>query len=112
MSHHGRQEHVLRGVESARRDGLALQILNCAHAVRAEQLKTADVNPGQDDDRMARVKRDYERRGEVHFDVEFAVTEELRARYPARPLDISDVGKALRGKQLRGDEQRRRAYAV
>lgn len=82
---------------------LALEITDGTDAVGPEQLEAADVDPGQDDDRIAGVHAEDARADEVHANVGLAHRQRLRARAPARLPHVLHVGEAFPPQEILGD---------
>jgi hypothetical protein len=77
--------------------------VDCSDTISSEQLATADMTPGQDDDWVARVQPDKERPGEVHVNVGLA-GRECRLDSSGRPwfLEVLHVGEPFAPEQLLG----------
>ena len=67
-----------------------------------EQLKAADVAPGQDDDWIPRIHPDDSRRGEVHVDVDLARGQGLLSPDGPFFLDVLYISESLTLQELFG----------
>jgi hypothetical protein len=92
---------TVRGrVQPAHADRLPFKITNRPDAVGAEELEAANVDPGQENDRLAPVQTDGRHRREVVADVRLAGAQRLIQ--PARPVgtDVLHVGEALPSQEV------------
>ena len=86
--------------KSVKRDGLTLQIADRAHLVRPEQLVAADMDPGEEHDRLPRVNVEQKVRGKVHADVDKALGQGL---FDRRFTDVLHIREPLGPQQLFGE---------
>jgi len=101
VSGHGRDQYVSCIPRARDRERLAFQVSDGPHALAREDLDAADVDAGQENDRVAGIDTKAHRGTEQHSDVGLARCE--RVLLPADTLlDVLDVSEPLALEELLG----------
>jgi hypothetical protein len=96
------------GAQVRHRDRPPLQLPDRAHLLPAEEFETADVDPGQDHERLAAVQAQHIPRSVQHGEVDLAGGQGLAER-PRRGVDVVQVRESLGPQQVFSHELRRQA---
>jgi hypothetical protein len=99
IRHHAGEKDIPAGIQRGHGDSLAPQVADGTDRVRPEQLKAADMEPRQDDDRVSRLQAEEERRGEVPIEVGFTRGESRLNVGGPRFLEVVHLGEPFAAQQ-------------